>query len=81
MPLITVRIDESTKARMDTVTINWSDAIRQAVSRILDEEARKNRIRAAQLNDRIRVTVPPGFDSTRLIREGRDGRYGLGRRR
>ncbi|HKZ64216.1 MAG TPA: hypothetical protein VJ400_07225 [Thermoplasmata archaeon] len=81
MPLITLRVDEETKGRMDSVTINWSDAIRQAISRILEEETTKNRIRAAQLNDRIRVTVPRGFDSTRLIREWRDRRYGSGRRR
>jgi len=81
MPLITLRVDEETKGRMDSVTINWSDAIRQAISRILEEETTKNRIRAAQLNDRIRVTVPRGFDSTRLIREWRDRRYGPGRRR
>ena len=81
MPLITLRVAEETKGRMDSVTINWSDAIRQAISRILEEETTKNRIRAAQLNDRIRVTVPRGFDSTRLIREWRDRRYGSGRRR
>jgi len=81
MPLITLRVDEETKERMDSVTINWSDAIRQAISRILEEETTKNRIRAAQLNDRIRVTVPRGFDSTKLIREWRDRRYGPGRRR
>jgi len=81
MPLITLRVDEETKGRMDSVTINWSDAIRQAISRILEEETTKNRIRAAQLNDRIRVTVPRGFDSTRLIRKWRDRRYGPGRRR
>ncbi len=81
MPLITVRVDQQTKERMDSVTINWSDAIRQAISRIVEEETGKNRIRAAQLNDRIRVTVPRGFDSTKLIREWRDRRYGPGRRR
>ena len=81
MPLITVRVDEDTKGRMDSVPINWSDAIRQAIARILEEETTRNRVRAAQLNDRIRVTVPQGFDSTKLIREWRDRRYGPGRGR
>jgi len=76
MPLITVRVDEITKREMDTVSINWSEAIRDAISTIITERRVRNRIRAAQLTDRIRMKAPPGFDSTRIIREWRDRRYG-----
>lgn len=76
MPLVTVRVDEATKRDMDTVPINWSEAIRDAISRIIVERRVRNRVRAAQLTDRIRVKAPEGFDSTRIIREWRDRRYG-----
>ncbi len=76
MPLITVRVDDDLKESMEGVPINWSEAIREAIARIVSEETRRNRVRAGQLNDRIAVEVPAGFDSTKLIREGRDRRYG-----
>jgi hypothetical protein len=81
MPLITVRVDDATKRDMDRVPINWSEAIREAISRIIVERQVRNRIRAVQLTDRIRMKAPPGFDSTRIIREWRDRRYGSSGRR
>ena len=81
MPLVTVRVDGSLKDRMDELPINWSDAIRMAIEEILARETRKNRIRAAQLMDRIRIPAPKGWDSTKVIRAWRDARYGPGRRR
>ena len=41
-----------------------------------EDEERKRRREAADLNDRIRVQAPPGFDSTSIIRYWRDHRYG-----
>jgi Arc/MetJ-type ribon-helix-helix transcriptional regulator len=76
MPLITVRVDGETKEKMDLVSINWSEAIRSAISEILQRETRRNRIRAAQLTDRIRIRAPKGWDSTKVIRAWRDARYG-----
>ncbi len=76
MPLVTVRVDDEMKQRMDGVSINWSDAIRTAISEILQRDTRKNRIRAAQLTDRIRIRAPKGWDSTKVIRAWRDARYG-----
>jgi len=81
MPLVTVRVDDALKQQMDRVPINWSDAIRSAIEEILQRETRKNRIRAAQLTDRIRIPAPKGWDSTKVIRAWRDARYGPGRRR
>jgi len=76
MPRITVRVDDATKREMDAVSINWSETIREAIARIIAERRTRNRIRAARLTDRIRMSAPPGFDSTRIIREWRDRRYG-----
>ncbi len=76
MPLVTVRVDEGLKRRMDGLPINWSEEIRKAIVQILAEKSLRDRIRAAQLTDRIRVKAPKGFDSTRIVREWRDRRYG-----
>ena len=81
MPLVTVRVDEDLKRRMDGLQINWSEAIRGAIARIVEERVHRNRARAAQLMDRIRVPSPKGFDSTRFIREWREARYGSRGRR
>lgn len=76
MPLITVRVDERTKRRMDELSLNWSEAIRKEISRVLEEETRKNRVRAAQIAVRIRMPAAKGWDSTKVIRAWRDARYG-----
>ncbi len=81
MPLITVRVDDDLKRDMDRVPINWSEAIREAIAHIISERTRRNRVRASQLNDRIRIPAPPGFDSARVIRDWRDARYGPRHRR
>ncbi len=76
MPLVTVRIDDGLKRQMDGIPINWSEAIREAIARIVADRTHRNRVRAAQTNDRIRIPAPEGFDSTRTIREWRDARRG-----
>ncbi len=81
MPLVTVRIDDGLKREMESVPINWSEAIRGAIVKVIAERRIRNRIRAAQLNDRIRIPVPKGFDTTRIIREWRDLRRGSRGRR
>ncbi len=45
------------------------------------EEQRRKRKEAAELGDKIRIKAPPGFDSTRIIREARDSRYGPKRKK
>ena len=81
MPLITVRVDDDLKSKMDDVPINWSEAIRDAISGIIVNRTRRNRIRAVQMIDRIRVSAPEGFDSTRIVRQWRDARRGTRGRR
>ena len=81
MPLITTRVDDELKRRMDRIPINWSDAIRAAISRIIGEASLRNRVRAGQLTDRIRIRSPAGFDSTKVIRRWRDALYGSRGRR
>jgi len=81
MPLITVRVDEQMKRQMADISINWSEAIRLAIASIIEEQARRNRVRAAQVADKIRIPAPKGWDSTEVIRAWRDARHGPGRRR
>ncbi len=81
MPLITVRVDQGMKRQMDDVSINWSEAIRKAIANIIEEHAGRNRVRAAQLADKIRIPAPKGWDSTDVIRAWRDARHGPRRRR
>lgn len=76
MPLVTVRVDEQTKRRMDELPLNWSEAIRKAIFNIVEEETQRNRVRAAQIADRIRIPSAKGYNSTKVVRAWRDARYG-----
>lgn len=77
MPLLTVRVDDETKARMDRIQgINWSEVVRERIEEVLDREARKNRIEALKIMERLSRKSPPGWDSTAFIRRMRDTRYG-----
>lgn len=82
MPLITVRVDESTKERMDRLEgINWSKVLRERIYEVLDREARKNRMEALRSMERLYRKARPGWDSTAFIRAMRDTRYGPRRNR
>ncbi len=48
---------------------------------MVTEEQRQKRKEAAERGDTIRVKVPPGFDSTQIIRQFRDSRYGPKRKK
>ena len=77
MPLVTVRVDDETKARMERLEgVNWSQVLRERIFEVLDRESRKNRIEALRSIDRLRRKAPPGWDSTAFIRKMRDTRYG-----
>ncbi len=77
MPLVTLKVDPETKARMDRLeTINWSRVLRERILEVLDREARKNRMEALRSIDRLRRKPAPGWDSTTFIRRTRETRYG-----
>ena len=80
MPLVTVRVDEETKERMEQVHgVNWSQVLRERIQQVLDQESRKNRMEALRIMERLSRKSPPGWDSTAFIRRMRDSRYGPGR--
>ena len=68
---MSVRLPEETKKKMKELDIDWSDYIRKAVEEKIREAKRK---KAAESMDRIRGKTKRGaFDSTKSIREDRDG--------
>jgi len=79
LPVVSVRVSEEIKRRMDRLKhINWSEVIRRAIIKVLEEEEGRNLAKALLINERIRKKAPKGWDSTELIRFWRDHRYGKG---
>jgi hypothetical protein len=66
--LVTIRVPKDLKKRMRSSKLNWSQELRNAIEQKL---AANNRKRAALELDSILVSVKPGFDSTRAIKETR----------
>ena len=59
MPLVTVRVDEETKTRMESLEgINWSRVLREKIAEVLDRETRRNRMEALRSMDRLRRKHP-----------------------
>ena len=77
MPLVTVRVDGETKARMDRLeNLNWSRILRERIFEVLERESRKNRMEALRMMEKLSRKSPPGWDSTAFIRKMRETRYG-----
>jgi len=77
VPLVTVRVDGETKARMDRLeNLNWSRILRERIFEVLERESRKNRMEALRLMEKLSRKSPPGWDSTAFIRKMRETRYG-----
>jgi len=74
MTVITVRIDEETKKMMDKININWSEAIRQAIRRTIEEEREKNLAKAVLINERIKKKSRGELKAEDIIRRFRDER-------
>ena len=74
MTVITVRIDEETKKMMDKININWSEAIRQAIKRTIEEERGKNLAKAVLINERIKKKSRGELKAEDIIRRFRDER-------
>ncbi len=78
MAIITVRVDEELKKRMESLShINWSDVVRRAITERVNEEElwrridRRRLIQAAASNDALRRQVK-GWDSVMEIRRWRE---------
>lgn len=66
--LVTIRVSKDLKKRMRTSKLNWSQELRSAIEQKL---AADNRKQAALELDSILVSVKPGFNSGRAIKETR----------
>jgi hypothetical protein len=66
--LVTLRIPKDLKKRMKKSKINWSQELRQSIERKLSASDRDEAIHEL---DAILLSVKPGFDSTRAIKESR----------
>jgi len=77
MSTISVRVDTNLKKSMDSLShINWSEILRQAIMKVIQNERERDIAKAVLLNDQVRKKAPKDFDSVRIIREFRDQRYG-----
>ncbi len=75
MPVVTVRVDEETKRRMERLAhINWSGVIREAIHRVLDAEGSRNLARAVLLNERSLIRPRAGWRGVDEIRRWRGRR-------
>jgi predicted DNA-binding protein len=68
-----IRLPEETKKRMKEIDIDWAEYIRGAIEAKILESRRK---KAVESMDRVREKTKQGvFDSTRSIREDRNGAF------
>ncbi|AOL16923.1 hypothetical protein BFU36_09625 [Sulfolobus sp. A20] len=79
MPVITIRIDEELKRKMDELSyINWSEIIRRSIINVIEEEEKKKkkkdveRIKRASLKAEEFSRYLEGERSEETIREWRD---------
>ena len=77
MSSISVRVDAELKKLMAKLPhVNWSEIIRQAILKTIQDEKESNMARAVLLNEKVRKKAPAGFNSTDLIRKSRRERFG-----
>ncbi len=70
MAIITVRIEDELKRRMEKVKhIKWSGVVRQAIIRVVGEEEAQNLAKAVLLNERNVMVPDEGYSSAEVIRE------------
>lgn len=78
MPVISVRIDEELKKKMNKYNyINWSEIIRTEINKIVEKLESRNLAEALLLNEKLRRESK--INTTEIIRSWRDSRYGEGR--
>jgi len=76
MPTISVRIDPELKKQMDKLKhLNWSEIIRNAINKEIQNETETNLAKAVLLNEKIRKKAPENFNSTDIIRRFREERH------
>jgi len=77
MPVISVRVDDELKKKMDKYKyINWSEIIRTEIVKIIERLEGRNLAEALLINEKLRRKSTT--DTTKIIREWRERRYGKG---
>ena len=61
---------------MASIDINWSEVIRRAIRRRIEEERRKNLAKAVLINEEMRRTSRGEVKAEEVIRRFRDERRG-----
>jgi hypothetical protein len=74
MTVFTVRIDDEIRAAMNSIDVNWSEVVRVAIKRRLDEEKRRNLAKAVLLNEELRRPSKGEERAEEIIRRFRDER-------
>ncbi len=70
---ISVRVDDDMKKKMENLKqVNWSEIIREAIKKRIDQESQKNLAKAVLYNEQIRKVAPKDYDSTEVIRKWRE---------
>ena len=73
--MFSVRIGNELKNAMDShKDVNWSEIVRQAIDKKLENEKERNLAKAVLLNEKIRKKAPENFNSTEIIRKFRNER-------
>ena len=72
MATLTVRIADDLREEMKKLSyVNWSEVVREAIRKRVEEEKGRNLAEAILLNERLRRRAPEGWDSAKVIREWR----------
>lgn len=74
MTVITVRVDEETKNLMDSIDVNWSEVVRSAIRKRIEEEKRRNLAKAVLINEELRRPSRGEEKAEEIIRRFRDER-------
>ena len=67
-------MDEETKAKMDRIDVNWSEVIRSAIMRRIEEEKSRNLAKAFLINEELRRPTKGEGKAEEIVRRFRDER-------
>ena len=67
----TITIPASLKEKMSQADVNWSEAIREILTQMLEDEGQPDMAEAIILNERVRRPAPKGWSSLEVIKQWR----------
>ena len=77
MAIFSIRLDDQLKREMKKLRhVNWSEIIRQAIVKKINEEKSRNLAKAVLLNEKVRKEAPKNWDTTKILRYWREHRFG-----